>query len=253
MTKPHQCFLSPQTTLTMVPASVGREVGRAVPDHGTPFFLSYARARNNSSRKGKISFSDQMARRFYFDLSENVGQLISRRTGADVGFMGTGEQDGFIDTEMQGGRHWVDELLHAAGICQVLIPLLSAPYLSRAWCGKEWCAFTRRNPQSLPGMEPLPRQGHIIPVLWAPVTFALPSPVSKELIFSPAGTPDPDLPARYEANGVYGLLRMGQEDSYQIIAWQLAMLISKVYHSQQLEFCEFTLESLDNVFQGAQL
>jgi len=211
-------------------------------DHGTPFFISYARAWGGSGNPDAAHPSDLMARRFYFDLSENVGQLISRKTGAEIGFM---------DTGMQGGMNWVDELLDAAGTCQVLIPLLSAPYLSREWCGMEWCAFSRRRVRRLPGAGAPPSQGHIIPVRWAPLPFALPSPVSEEMIFSPTGDPDPELPAKYKANGVYGLLRMGREDSYQIIVWQLAKLISKVYHSQRLSARKLRLEDLKNVFQEA--
>ncbi len=98
-----------------------------MPDHRTPFFLSYARARESPGHPGRAHISDQLAEQFFFDLEEDVGQLISRETGADIGFM---------DIGMQPGTHWADALLHAAGTCQVLIPLISAPYLYRDWCGK---------------------------------------------------------------------------------------------------------------------
>lgn len=215
---------------------------RALSDHGTPFFLSYAHAEDGPSSAGEAHHSDQLAERFYFDLRENVGQLISRRTGADLGFM---------DTRIQGGMRWTDELLHAAGTCQMLIALLSAPYLSSKWCGMEWCAFSRRSVQRPPGTKSFRREGWIIPVRWAPVPFPLPAPVSEDMIFSPASKPDPDLPAQYRADGVFGLLRMGQEDSYQIIAWQLAKRISSVYHNQRLRSRRFRLEDLENVFQEA--
>jgi hypothetical protein len=235
----------------MVPAPVGREVGCAVPDHGTPFFLSYARAENSPASRGKAHFSDLMAERFYFDLSENVGQLITLRTGADVGFMNLGTQAGFIDTGMQAGVQWIHELLHAAGTCQMLIPLLSAPYLSSEWCGREWCAFARRTVERLPGTNASTHQGCIIPVRWAPVLFPLPLPVSESMIFSPTGDPDPDLPARYRTEGVFGLLRTKQEDSYQIIVWQLAKHISRIYHSQRVRSRKYRLEDLENIFREA--
>lgn len=212
-------------------------------DHRTPFFLSYARARESSVNSGAVHFSDRMAEQFFFNLEEDVGQLISRETGADIGFM---------DTGMQGGMHWVDALLHAAGTCQVLIPLISAPYLSRDWCGKEWCAFTKRTSQPIAGAGASSYQGHIIPVLWAPVNLQLPALVQKELNFSPKNERDPNLPARYKANGLYGLLRMEEEDSCKIITWQLAILISKIYHSRHLRARKFTLTDLENVFRAAQ-
>jgi hypothetical protein len=218
------------------------EVRRALSDHGTPFFLSYARADDGTSSAGEAHRSDQMAERFFFDLSENVGQLISRRTGADIGFM---------DTRVQGGMQWVDELLHAAGTCQVLVVLLSAPCLSSKWCGLEWCAFSRRTAQRPAGTRSFRREGWIIPVRWAPARFPLPSLVSEDMIFSPDNKPDPGLPAQYRADGVFGLLRMGQEDSYQIIVWQLAKLVSKIYYNQRLRSRRFRLEDLENVFEGA--
>jgi hypothetical protein len=213
-----------------------------VPDNGTPFFLSYARARGDAGTQGMAHFSDLYTSRFFFDLCEDLSQLISRTPGADVGFM---------DTRTYGGVHWREELLHAAGTCQVLVALLSAPYLSSEWCGKEWCAFSRRTSRALSGMDGSLHQGHIIPVRWAPVRFSLPSVVKEEMIFSPSEAPDPELPAEYKANGIYGLLRMGREDSYKIIVWQLAMLISRIYHGRRLRTRKFDIDELCNVFNGA--
>jgi len=221
-------------------------VGRALPDrraapyHGPPFFLSYARAESRASGSGDAQYSDQMAERFYLDVAQNVDQLIGRRTG---------EEPGFMDTRIPGGMQWADELLRAAGTCQMLVALLSAPYLDSEWCGMEWCAFSRRSAVRLRGAKQFKRQGWIIPVHWAPVSFPLPSTVSHDMIFSPESKPDPGLPAEYRAEGVFGLLRMGQEHSYQIIAWHLAKRISNIYHSQHLRRRIFKQEDLKNCFQ----
>jgi hypothetical protein len=220
---------------------VGREVGTAVLDHGTPFFLSYAQAGHSSPGTGKARDSDHKAEQFYFDLMDDLGQLISLRTGADLGFM---------DTRLRGGVTLVPELMQLLGTCQVLVPLLSAPYLSSEWCGKEWHAFSRRTVQRLPGATTAPNQGCIVPVRWAPITFELPKPVGEELIFSPLSTPDPDLPAQYRANGVYGLLRMGQNESYTTIVWQLARHIANIYHNQRLKVRKFRFEDLENIFKS---
>jgi hypothetical protein len=214
-------------------------VGCRLAEHGTPFYLSYARARDSAGNLGTMNFSDQLVSRFFADLSENVAQLIAMPAGADIGFM---------DTAMQSGMNWLDELLHSLGTCQVLIPLLSVPYLHSEWCGREWYAFSQRTSQALPGTGSSPRQGHIIPVLWAPVPFPLPSPVKEEMIFSPTSTPDRGLPGEYAAHGLYGLLRMGREDSYQIITWQLAVTVAKVYSNLQLKFRKFRVEDLQNAF-----
>jgi hypothetical protein len=212
-----------------------------VPEDRTPFFLSHARATPNPGNRGRTPISDRLAERFFFDLEEDVGQLISRETGADIGF---------LDTGVQGEIHWIDTLLHAVGTCQVLIPLISTLYLSCEWCGKAWCAFAKRASKPMRGASAAPYQGHIIPVRWTPVGFPLPAIVDDELWFSPKSQRDPDLPARYEANGLYGLLRMKEQDSYRMITWQLAMLISKIYHTQHLEVREFTHANLENVFQA---
>jgi hypothetical protein len=71
------------------------------------------------------------------------------------------------------------------------------------------------------------------------------------MIFMPTSKPDPQLPAQYRENGIFGLLRMGREDSYHIIVWQLAMHVSKVYHSQQVEPQVFRLEDLHNIFESS--
>jgi len=231
---------------TMVQAPVGQEVERTVPDDeslSTPFFLSYAHAEEGSLTAGAAHHSDLMAEQFFSDLSEDVGQLISLTMGAEIGFM---------DVGMRGGMQWTDELLHALGTCQVLIPLLSAPYLRSEWCGKEWYAFSRRSVNKREGRNATPRQGCIIPVIWAPFPYALlPSPVSEDMIFMPTSKPDSQLPAQYRENGIFGLLRMGREDSYHIIVWQLAMHVSKVYHSQQVEPQVFRLEDLHNIFESS--
>jgi hypothetical protein len=211
-----------------------------VPDHGTPFFLSYPRARESSSTAGAAHYSDQMTERFCLDLSENVRQLISLRPGSDFGFM---------DTGMQGGMHWTPELIDAVGTCQVLIALLSVPYLKSEWCGMEWHAFSQRRARRLPGSDLSRNQGCIVPVRWAPISCPLPSSVSKCMTFSPVSRRNPQLPAEYKANGIFGLLQTDQEDSYRIIAWQLALLISKIYYGQHLGHRKFKLEDLGNVFR----
>ena len=68
-------------------------------------------------------------------------------------------QLGFMDQEMPGGMQWADELLHAAGTCQVLVALLSAPYLKSEWCGMEWHAFSQRTVTEAGGSAGFPAPG----------------------------------------------------------------------------------------------
>jgi hypothetical protein len=212
-------------------------------DEGSPFFFSYAHAAERSPGGGAAHDPDQYVEQFFQDLSENVGQLISLRVGVDAGFM---------DREMRGGMQWPDELLHALGTCQVLVALLSVRYLKSEWCGKEWHAFSQRTVRRLESRKANPRQGCIIPVIWAPLPAALPTQISKELIFSPTRRPNPDVPGQYQENGIFGLLRMrGLKDAYDVVTWQLAMHISRVYYSQRVEFREFKDEELRSIFRSA--
>jgi hypothetical protein len=218
----------------------GQEV-RLMPGRGTPFFLSYARADDGSAHPGTARSPDQMAERLFDDLRENLGQLIALPTGADIGF---------IDKRIRGGTNWPPDLAREVGTCRVLVALVSAPYLSSEWCGKEWYAFTQRATRRLPGKQVSDHQGCLIPVRWAPVEFGLPSVVADDMFFTPDSTPEPDLPELYRQNGIFGLLRMGLEDYYQILAWQLSMLISRVYHSLYLEPENFAPEDLRNAFEA---
>ena len=213
---------------------------RLVPVRGTPFFLSYARARDGSAHPGTARSPDLIAERLFDDLRENLGQLIALPTGADIGF---------IDRGMWGGTKWPAELAREVGTCQVLVALVSAPYMGSEWCGKEWYAFTNRVPRQLPGAQASNHHGCVIPVRWAPVELGMPSPLREDMFFTPDSAPEPDLPELYRQNGIFGILRMGLEDYYQIIAWQLSMLISKVYYSLHLEPRNFGPEDLKNAFE----
>jgi hypothetical protein len=218
----------------MIPASVGREGRCVVPDDGSPFFLSYAGASDRSAAVRAVE-------EFFQDLAENVGQLIYLRPDVPAGFM---------DRKMRGGMKLTDELIHAMGACQVMVALLSARYLESEWCGKEWHAFSQRTVRRLPGRNAQPRQGCIIPVIWAPLPASLPSQISAELVFLPSRQPDPDVPDHYQENGIFGMMRGGLRNSYQIVTWQLAKHIAHIYHSQRTEARKFEPGELRNIFRG---
>lgn len=68
------------------------------------------------------------------------------------------------------------------------------------------------------------------------------------MMFNPVNKPDPRLPDDYRNNGIYNLMRMGRDDSCQIIGWQLAMHTAKVFHGQRAEPCKFRIGDLHNIF-----
>ena len=219
-------------------------MGRAVLDHGMPFFLSYAHTDSNSGGTGGMPSSDQMAERFYYDLRGEVQPLVSLPSGVEMGFMDV--------AGLRGGMRWRSELMDALGTCQVMVALLSTPYLDRNWCGMEWHAFSQRTTEPVPEatVSPRPHQGCIIPVRWAPVPFPLPPLITKEQIFTPPRSPEPDLPGVYEENGVFGLMTGGWDNFYKITVWELAKLIQKIYYSQLAVHRSFDHKKLRNIFPG---
>lgn len=200
-------------------------------EEGPPFFLSYAHATEGQTGTAVTAGVGEHVEEFFKDLAVNVRHLIHLPAGVPAGFM---------DQEMRGGMDWTDELIHAVGTCQVLVALLSAEYLTAPWCRMEWHAFAQRAVRQRPGAKRSPRQGCIIPVIWAPFHENLPKHMKNTLFFSPDRDPEPRAPEHYKSNGVFGLMRMNRlRDFYEIVAWQLALHIAHIIHSQQTESREF--------------
>lgn len=213
---------------------------RAVPNL-PPFFISYAHAGPDSNNA---------AERFYYELRGDLQTLVRRPVGTSMGF---------FDAEgLRTGVRWRDELTDALGQCQVLVALLSVPYLGSEWCGKEWHAFTLREREPLPGVTGFRNQGPIIPIRWAPIPFDLPPVVKDEAqFFKPQSSKDQqsvrvqqDLAERYEEEGIFGLLRKGQIDAFRSVVWDLAKSIQQIYYNQLLKPREINPGQLRNVFEG---
>jgi hypothetical protein len=203
--------------------------GGATRDVGDPrgpiFFLSYARARQGKPYVGRPQDPDWPVYRLFDDLSMHVSQLVALPVGVDPGFM---------DRDMEGGTRWAPELLNAVGTCQVFVPLISALYLRSEWCAKEWDAFSHRTVRPLPNARS-EHNSAILPVTWAPTTELLPPQVSEVLFFRPGRLADPDVVPRYLAEGVYGLLRMKDEPTYETVAWRLAQRIVDCYRAYRVD------------------
>jgi hypothetical protein len=209
-------------------------------DERTPFFVSYRRA---DARNGDgAAAPDEVVQQFHHKLSDDVGQLIALPRGHDIGFLDT--------DRMPGGTIWHPELLRALGSCQVLVALMSVPYLKSEWCGKEWNAFASRRRILQRSAEP--NKSNIVPIRWAPIpdNIKIPAAVTGHTnIFSPKKTGrNPDLSGQYNANGLYHLLEAGENDSAHEIIWQIAMLIQTIYYNQRLDTQKFTPEDLKDDF-----
>jgi hypothetical protein len=183
------------------------------------FFLSYHRP-VEVRRVATPQDSTRHVKRFFDDLTENVNELIGTPAGQDPGF---------LDTGRGGSEHWEQTVLGAVGTAQVLICLLSRPFLLHSpWCCMEWDAFARRAVVPRPGTRQ-PAETAIIPVLWAPFREAFPPRIAKVNLFQPNGLPDESYIASYLNYGLLGLLRTGQSEIYETFVWKLAMHVQRIH------------------------
>jgi hypothetical protein len=121
-----------------------------------------------------------------------------------------------------------------------------------------------RERELLPGATRFKNQGPIIPVRWAPIPYELPAVVKDEAqLYKPQSAGGPpearvkqgigsqsDLAARYEEEGIFGLLRKGHDDAFSSIVWDLAKSIQQIYYNQLLKPRQFDPDELRNVFEG---
>ena len=202
------------------------------------FFLSYA----HSGQDAPTTHELQVAK-FFKDLTEFVAQMVDRVPG---------QQMGFIDRSIPHGSRWTDDLLDALGTCQTFVALLSRPYTSADWCGKEWHAFSQRTVLAKKaGGNPTA----FFPVLWAPIaTDECPPAIQKVQRFSPAGFSGLGLERRYNELGLLGVMEtMGRRNTYKAIVWSLAKSIADFSYDHEVEPRVFHEEDLRNVFEEGAL
>lgn len=189
-----------------------------VDDPAAPvFFLSYARAAR-SLRAAPPTQPNAMVQKLFDDLVTHVSELVGLPAGSDAGFM---------DRQVDGGERWESQILRSAGTCQVFVSLLSPAYLRSRWCGFEWDAFTRRTAALRQSSdEPVTGMLPILPVIWVPMPQRdLPAAVSEYQWFRPDRLPDDRIVEAYQQEGLYGLLRIGRREYYDMIVWRLAQEI----------------------------
>jgi TIR domain len=213
------------------------EVQRRTP--APVFFLSYAHP--GQSRRQGAREANSLVLDFFDELSDNVGLLVGRPSGADTGYM-----DGSIPA---GGR-WTKELLTAVGTCQAFVALLSVPYVDSPWCSKEWGAFAQRNVIRRSATDSEHPTG-IFPVVWAPLsTDQMPAQVRDVQRFSPTGLPDSDIRGQYETNGVFGLSKIRGQEAFKAIVWTLALRIAEFLSHHWVEHRTLAKEDLRDIFRS---
>jgi TIR domain len=181
---------------------------------GPLFFMSYA---HPPFREHQGSL--QQVTEFFHELRELVIEHAGLRAGEDPGFM---------DTTIAGGRQWNRELRTAVGTCGVFVALLSPHYFASKWCGKEWNAFARR-----PVVGAATSETAMLPVIWMPWRGAkVPSAIEPVQRFMPdrAGS---EIAGRYRQDGVRGMIFMG-DSGYQTVLWQLATRIADIVDTHEV-------------------
>jgi len=186
------------------------------------FFMSYARADNEQG-------DENLIREFYDDLSSAVS----------IRLLDPSPPIAYLDqANLQPGDAWPDEIANALCSCSTFLPIMTARYFTREYCGKEWTIFDdRRRGLGSPTPAPL-----IIPILWVPpVEGPLP-----DYATDVQATFDPMIVAETERRNIkdyaqYGLYHVAKRkktthmSAYDMIVQQLATRIIQVAKDHPLQ------------------
>jgi FxsC-like protein len=199
---------------------------------GPLFFLSYARTpKRDPADKDD---PDKWVHKLYKDL---CAEILSRTSMAP-------HLAGYMDRENRLGDSWPHELTSSLATCSVFVPLYSPRYFESENCGKEWCAFARRE-MSRKAVDEHAASA-IVPVLWAPVTEDRIPRVAK-----PIQRTHHNLGTLYSTEGFYGIIKVQRyKDSYTVAVSRLAQRILEV--AEQIAMKEDTptdYHSLPNAFE----
>src|SRR5262245_5460398 len=114
------------------------------------FFLSYARDDNEKDDGDEST----LVRSFFEELQSEIRDITGERATA----AGDGS---FIDGKIPFGALWEDHIHKAVCECKVFVPLMSASYFRREWCGREWAIFEKRS-------EQVNAADKLFPIVWHP-------------------------------------------------------------------------------------
>lgn len=186
------------------------------------FFMSYARADDQHG--------DEI-REFYDDLNSAVSIRVQDQSPPIA----------YLDqANLQPGDAWPDEIANALCSCNTFLPIMTARYFTREYCGKEWTIFDdRRRGLGSPRPPPL-----IIPILWIPpVEGPLPDYATDlQVTFDPMIVPDAER-RNIKDYAQYGLYHVAKRkktthlSAYDMIVGQLAtriILMAKQHPLQPL-------------------
>jgi FxsC-like protein len=134
------------------------------------FFMSYARADNERG---------EYVRDFYDDLKAEIASKVPDQS-PPIGFMD--------EENLKPGDPWPVNIAEALCNCRTFVPIMTARFFTREYCGQEWTIFEDRCKSA---SDPSKLSPLIIPVLWdQPQDGKLPEYATKlHRAFDPAGVP----------------------------------------------------------------
>lgn len=195
--------------------------------------LSYARpSRDRTSNEEPV---EKLLR----DLNYELGHYVKGHTEA---------LPGAFDQDMPLGTVWKRRLSRMLADSEVLIPLVSRPFLASEWCGKEWWVFSQRPVTVRPPLEP--GEQAIVPVIWRPVPEDEIHPVVRNLRYDNSG-----MPPSYGAHGLLALSRgsAGAAGDYQAAVNRIAKRVGDLLLYATVEPGQMVnLDTAPNAFQRTQ-
>ncbi|SEE65091.1 TIR domain-containing protein [Streptomyces sp. 3213] len=190
-------------------------------------FLSYGRTPHAPESHRP---PDKQLRDFHAELTDHLLQItdLDAKTPAV-----------YLDTRIQLGLGWEDELKLRLAHCQVLVPVLSRRLFSSKWCALEWKCFELR--QQLQREQGKFTRNAIVPVLWNGLR-----PDEIPLPYSAVEYDHQDLGPDYTKLGLLGLRNHGRHATHRKVVYQLALEIVEVAVTAGLEPCDPSL--FDDLF-----
>jgi FxsC-like protein len=177
--------------------------------------MSYARA-DDQHREEKL------IRGFFDDLRAEVEIRVTDRS-PPIAY--------FDEANLNPGDSWPQDIAEALSSCRTFLPVLTARYFTREFCGKEWMIFDDRC-RSFGGPKPPPL---IIPIQWVPPVEGRFPEYATDLMMTFDPTIVPPVERRnLEDYSKYGLLHVAKRkktthlDAYETILERTASHVIQV-------------------------
>ncbi|MEU8266778.1 TIR-like protein FxsC [Sphaerisporangium sp. NPDC049002] len=208
----------------------GRESAPGADGRNPYFFLSY----EPTPKYGPDDMGDPDM--WVVSFFEKLCAVVSESVGLPLAAVG------HLDRE-RPRTGWSARTATALETCKVFVPLYTPRYFASERCGREWSVFARRIERSVGEFEPM---NAIVPVLWVPTPLPKLPTATEPVKFESSA-----LGETYQRLGLYGIMRTGLRDEYEISLRRLAQRIVEVAESARvLPGSEANYHLAQNAFTG---